>query len=217
MKTSPHRILALRDYLGSELKGRTISDAQQTVSLTDILARTCLANRGPELSGSTVLLSVADQLTSALAMIELDGQVRRMLLCPPDLNADYLRVLMEDASVDVVVTDRPESSEYAGIPVVKTCSLAPSDVEMHNQRATEWLMLTSGTSGVPKIVSHSLEGLTGAIVAEARRDRAVWATFYDIRRYGGLQIFLRAVLGGGSMVLSEPMEPLSDFIARLRR
>jgi len=30
----------------------------------------------------------------------------------------------------------------------------------------------------------------------------VWATFYDIRRYGGLQIFLRAIVGGGSMVLS---------------
>ena len=28
---------ALRDYLGSELKGRTLSDARQVVSLTDIL------------------------------------------------------------------------------------------------------------------------------------------------------------------------------------
>jgi acyl-coenzyme A synthetase/AMP-(fatty) acid ligase len=79
-------------------------------------------------------------------------------------------------------------------------------------------MLTSGTSGVPKIVSHSLEGLTGAIIADgpARGGSAVWATFYDIRRYGGLQIFLRAVVGGGSMVLSEPSEPVADYIARLR-
>jgi acyl-CoA synthetase (AMP-forming)/AMP-acid ligase II len=43
----------------------------------------------------------------------------------------------------------------------------------------------------------------------------VWATFYDIRRYGGLQIFLRAVIGGGSMVLSEPAEPLASYVARL--
>ena len=79
---------------------------------------------------------------------------------------------------------------------------APAQTE----RATEWLMLTSGTSGVPKIVGHTLEALTGAIVAEgpAEGRAPVWATFYDIRRYGGLQIFLRAVLGGGSMVLSEP-------------
>ncbi len=43
-----------------------------------------------------------------------------------------------------------------------------------------------------------------------------WATFYDIRRYGGLQIFLRAVIGGGSMVLTEPGEPIADHVARLK-
>ena len=79
-------------------------------------------------------------------------------------------------------------------------------------------MLTSGTSGVPKIVGHTLEALTGAIVAEgpARSTPPVWATFYDIRRYGGLQIFLRAIVGGGSMVLSEPGEALADHVARLQ-
>jgi acyl-coenzyme A synthetase/AMP-(fatty) acid ligase len=79
-------------------------------------------------------------------------------------------------------------------------------------------MLTSGTSGLPKIVGHSLEGLSGAIVADgpARGTPPVWATFYDIRRYGGLQIFLRAVIGGGSMVLSEPGEPIADYVARLQ-
>jgi acyl-CoA synthetase (AMP-forming)/AMP-acid ligase II len=71
---------------------------------------------------------------------------------------------------------------------------------------------------VPKIVGHTLEGLSGAIVADgpARGASPVWATFYDIRRYGGLQIFLRAIIGGGSMVLSEPAEPVADYVARLR-
>jgi acyl-CoA synthetase (AMP-forming)/AMP-acid ligase II len=44
----------------------------------------------------------------------------------------------------------------------------------------------------------------------------VWATFYDIRRYGGLQIFLRAIVGGGSMVLSDADEALVDHVARLK-
>ena len=78
-------------------------------------------------------------------------------------------------------------------------------------------MLTSGTLGLPKIVGHTLEGLTGAIAADgpARGARPIWATFYDIRRYGGLQIFLRAVIGGGSLVLSESGEVLADHVARL--
>ena len=42
---SPREIFTLRDYLGPELKGRTISDARRTVSLTNILEHTCLVGR----------------------------------------------------------------------------------------------------------------------------------------------------------------------------
>src|ERR1700677_3694837 len=114
MKMSPREAFALRDYLGPELKGRTISDARQMVSLTDILEETCLAGRLGELSGQSVLLAVADQLISGIAMTELDGVARRMLLCPPDLNAGYLQALMENAGIDAVVTDDPARWAEAG-------------------------------------------------------------------------------------------------------
>jgi acyl-coenzyme A synthetase/AMP-(fatty) acid ligase len=218
MKMSPRELFALRDYLDPELKGRTISDARQVVSLTAIAAETCLGDRLGELSGRSVLLAVADQLTSGLAMMELDGIARRMLLCPPDLNADHIQALMQDAGIDAVVTDHPAPWTDSAIKLVVTAGpLMRAAVKAQTERATEWLMLTSGTSGVPKIVRHTMEGLTGAIVADgpARGASPVWATFYDIRRYGGLQIFLRAIIGGGSMVLSEPGQPIADHIARL--
>jgi acyl-CoA synthetase (AMP-forming)/AMP-acid ligase II len=218
MKMSPRETFALRDYLGPDLKGRTISDAQRVVSLTDILEYTCLADRIGELSGRSVLMAVSDQLISGLVMAEIDGVARRMLLCPPDLNADHLQSLMEDADIDAVVTDHPERWRDSHVKlVVPTGPPARTASQVKTERATEWLMLTSGTSGVPKIVGHTLEALTGAIVADGpARSVAVWATFYDIRRYGGLQIFLRAIVGGGSMVLSSPHEALADHVARLR-
>ena len=216
---SSREIFALRDYLGPELKGRTISDARQVWSLTNILEQTCLVGRLGELSGRSVLLAVADQLTSAVAMTEIDGVARRMLLCPPDLNADHVNALIEDAEVDAVVTDQPAHWADAGVHlVVADRTPARSAAKSKTEHATDWLMLTSGTSGVPKIVRHTLEGLTGAIAADgpARGAAPVWATFYDIRRYGGLQIFLRAIIGGGSMVLTEPGEPIADHVARLK-
>src|SRR6202166_1060762 len=218
MKMSPREAFALRDYLGADLKGRTISDARQVVSLTDILGETCLADRLGELSRRSVLLAVSDQLISALAMTEIDGVARRMLLCPPDMNADHVETLIDDAGIDAVVTDRPARWANVGVYLV-VASRAPERAvkQAKTGRATEWLMLTSGTSGAPKIVRHTLEGLTGAIVADgpARGTPPVWATFYDIRRYGGLQIFLRAIIGGGSMVLTEPSEALADHVARV--
>jgi acyl-coenzyme A synthetase/AMP-(fatty) acid ligase len=216
---SSREIFALRDYLGPELKGRTISDARQVWSLTNILEQTCLMGRLGELSGRSVLLAVADQLISAIAMTEIDGVARRMLLCPPDLNADHVKTLIEDAEIDAVVTDQPARWADAGVYlVVADRTPARSAAQSKTEHATDWLMLTSGTSGVPKIVRHTLEGLTGAIAADgpARGAAPVWATFYDIRRYGGLQIFLRAVIGGGSMVLTEPGEPIADHVARLK-
>jgi acyl-coenzyme A synthetase/AMP-(fatty) acid ligase len=218
MKMSPREIFTLRDYLGPELKGRTISDARQTVSLTDSLQQTCLVGRFGELSGRSVLLAVSDQLISAIAMTEVDGVARRMLLCPPDLKADHVKTLIDDAEIDAIVTDQPTRWADAGVYLV-VAARAPvhTNARTKTERATEWLMLTSGTSGVPKIVGHTLEGLTGAIVADgpARGAPPVWATFYDIRRYGGLQILLRAIISGGSMVLSEPGEAISDHVARL--
>ena len=47
---SPRETFALRDYLGPDLTGRTISDARRVVSLTDILEHTCLSDRLGELS-----------------------------------------------------------------------------------------------------------------------------------------------------------------------
>jgi acyl-CoA synthetase (AMP-forming)/AMP-acid ligase II len=218
MKMSPREVFALRSYLGPERQGRTISDARQIGSLTDILAQTCLANRLGELAGRAVLLAVRDQLISAIAITEIDGVARRMLLCPPDFNADQTSTLIEDAGIDAVVTDDAAKWATSGIDLIVTAH-GPSRAvaKATTERATEWLMLTSGTSGAPKIVRHSLEGLTGAIVADdvGRGQPPVWATFYDIRRYGGLQIFLRAVVGGGSMVLSDPGEPIAAFVSRL--
>src|ERR1700692_673321 len=218
MKMSPREVFALRDYLDPGLKGRTLSDARQLVSLTECAAETCLEGRLDELSGRSVLLAVADQLASALAIMEIDGVARRMLLCPPDLAADHISTLVADAEIDAVVTDHPAQWAPFGIDLVVSAQTPlQAATRAQTERATEWLMLTSGTSGVPKIVSHTLKGLCGAIVADgpARGAAPVWATFYDIRRYGGLQIFLRAIIGGGSMVLSAPGEPIADHVARL--
>ena len=54
--------------------------------------------------------------------------------------------------------------------------------------------------------------LIGAIAPAPLQE---WATFYDIRRYGGLQIFLRALAGQGSLRLSGADEPIDEFLDRL--
>jgi acyl-coenzyme A synthetase/AMP-(fatty) acid ligase len=210
-------IVALRDYLSPDSRDRAISDAQHMLSLTASFGTTCVGSGVQQLAGRSVLLAVSGQLLSALAMIEIDGVAKRMLLFPPDVNPSLIENLINEAEIDAIVTDEPHRWSQAGVDILTAHVLEPTDVRQETERATQWLMLTSGTAGAPKIVSHTLDGLSGAIHADgtSHGTAPVWATFYDIRRYGGLQIFLRAVIGGGSMVLSEPSEPLTDYVARL--
>ena len=215
---SPREVIALRSFVGSGSDSRTISDARAAIPVADLAIGSCLGGRLAELSGRSVLVAVTDQLRTGIAMIELDGIARRMLLCPPDLDPEHIPSLIDDAEIDAVVCDDPAPWKSAGVSLIVAASLPiQAAVPMKNERATDWLMLTSGTTGAPKIVNHSLATLIGAIVADGpvSGPAATWATFYDIRRYGGLQIFLRAIVGGGSMVLSEPGESIADHVARL--
>ena len=82
----------IRDTLGnaSDCLGRFLWGANASVALSDLLRGTSLGGRLRELAGRSVLLATQDHLTAALALIELDGIARRLVVCPPDLSSEHL-------------------------------------------------------------------------------------------------------------------------------
>jgi acyl-CoA synthetase (AMP-forming)/AMP-acid ligase II len=188
------------------LPGRTISDAVGRVALAD------LTPAPPGLEGASVLLLSRRQLPAARALLALDGVARRILLCPPDAAPEHLAAIIAEAAVDTVLTDDPASAP----PNLRTLHIdACAGTPPTAGPATEWILFTSGTTGRPKLVQHSLASLTGPLVdGPTAVSDAIWSTFYDIRRYGGLQILLRALIGGGSLVLSQAHEPIGAFLTR---
>jgi acyl-coenzyme A synthetase/AMP-(fatty) acid ligase len=173
---------------------------------------------GGEFRGRSVVVAMTDQLAGAGAMVQLDGVARRMVLCPSDLPREYLTAVANTAGADVVLTDEPALESID--PRMKCVSPGSGRIGREvfgrsSEIETEWILLTSGTTGGPKLVRHTLASLTGAIVAgEPPPAPIVWSTFYDIRRYGGLQIFLRAALMGSPLVLPGAQEPTAEFLAR---
>jgi acyl-CoA synthetase (AMP-forming)/AMP-acid ligase II len=172
------------------------------------------------LRGRSVLIATREQLPTALALIELDGVARRIVLCTPELSAQQLEHIADTAQADAIVVDAaPAATPAAATSAMSSYALSarpiPGPVKRRAGVATEWILLTSGTTAQPKLVLHTLRSLGGALPSRpAAGLRSIWSTFYDIRRYGGLQIYLRAVLSGSPLVLSSAGEPTFEFLTR---
>ncbi len=211
--------LSLRRHVAETQADRFLFDRAARIRIADLVRGTSLDGDPTALHGRSVLIATASQLTSALTLIELDGNARRLTILPPDIDGAHLGALIADAGIDAVVTDGETPHGLHDIPLHVACmpKVVPIDRGRPEHVRTEWVLLTSGTTGVPKMVVHSLTSLTAAIAPRADSDPLVWGTFYDIRRYGGLQIFLRAMLGGASLVLSSAGEPVAEHLLRLAR
>ena len=204
--------MRLVDYAGTKLR-----DRDAIVDLAALTRGTCLGGAAARLAGRSVLVAAHGQLASGVALVELDGLARRVTIIPPDIAADHLAAIIEDAAVEVIVTDEAEGlSSGTNLPIAMVAlPIVPAPAVMR-EHDTEWVMMTSGTSGRPKLVAHTLDALTGAIDGTPPGvSDPTWSTFYDIRRYGGLQIFLRAILGRADLVMTSADESLVDHLRRL--
>jgi acyl-coenzyme A synthetase/AMP-(fatty) acid ligase len=194
-------------------RGRSVATREHVFRLDDFERSSSLGPLLPDLEGRSVVLAVGDMAKAAAALIDLDGCARRILLCPPGWDLERLQSAARDAEANALVFDGDQEAPPIAVEIKAPCRLPLQAMSAPRSasRETEWILPTSGTSGPPKLVVHTLRTLTGAIVDAPLQE---WATFYDIRRYGGLQIFLRAISGQGSLCLSSEAEGIVSVLTR---
>lgn len=194
-------------------RGRIVATRDHVLPLDEFERASSLGSHLANLRGRSVILMVQDMAKAAAGLIDLDGCARRIVLCPPGWELSRLESTAHAAEVDALVFDGDGDAPQISVEVAAACRLPLQrlDTPRLTYCETEWILPTSGTSGPPKLVIHTLRTLTGAIADAPRRQ---WATFYDIRRYGGLQIFLRAVSGQGSLNLDGGGESVGSLLDR---
>jgi acyl-CoA synthetase (AMP-forming)/AMP-acid ligase II len=81
---------------------------------------------------------------------------------------------------------------------------------------THWVLRTSGTTGKPKEVTHTLATLMPKNAHEHRGEiGSRWALLYPWDRFAGLQVILHAIVAGGSVLAVDRTKPLSEQVAFL--
>lgn len=152
-----------------------------------------LAKKGAALAGRRVAVLFRDRMRYVEAILALDGQADAMLLLAPDLPRETVAMLMAQAGVDALVSDRADLSDaLPWAEGAETCAADP--------RETEWLLTTSGTTGVPKLVHHRRASIIRAVKL---RDSggARWAMTYDPGRFAGTQVLVQALTTGSTLLV----------------
>ena len=61
-------------------------------------------------------------------------------------------------------------------------------------------MFTSGTTGIPKKVSHDFKSITRFVKVSERNQKSTWGFAYNPTHMAGIQVFFQALLNGNSII-----------------
>ena len=73
------------------------------------------------------------------------------------------------------------------------------------------VVATSGTSGPPKLVHHSWDSVLAAARLAEQWHALAWLLVYDATRWAGIQVWMQALLTGGTLVVPASRDP--DVVA----
>ncbi|MFZ1726822.1 MAG: class I adenylate-forming enzyme family protein [Albidovulum sp.] len=198
--------------LSGQLRIAEIFSPNRTSLDGETLGNCCAADRLA--ANSCVAVSLVDPVLLIQALVALDGRVGAILLVSGALDVNTTTRLINRAGCDVLITDRDElmaldaavSFEHA---IVKGSSPAT--------QKTSWLMTTSGTTGTPKTVPHTLQSLARSVYRFPFDTAPCWGLLYDPTRFAGLQVTLQALIGGGRLVAVDTRRPIGAQIEELAR
>jgi acyl-coenzyme A synthetase/AMP-(fatty) acid ligase len=160
-------------------------------------------------AGRSVAVWFQHPLDAVITCMALDGAARQLLLVP----ADTAPAQAQDFA------QRAGSTLWAGDATAElpACERLQADAHPADQvpdsEDTRWVLTTSGTTGTPKLVPHTLVSLG----ATARKDMGqgalfCWGLLYDPARFAGLQVVLQALLGGSSLAVLPASALLNERI-----
>ena len=113
----------LRHYIGSA--EQFFFDRDGRARIADLAGGTVLGGRLAEFAGKSVVVATGSQLTTALALIELEGIARSLTILPLDADPDHFAAIVAGADIDAVVVDRSSPASAAfDLPVGVTCAEA---------------------------------------------------------------------------------------------
>ncbi|MGB0898599.1 MAG: AMP-binding protein [Psychrobium sp.] len=183
----PSSNLSLLEALSQrEQDQKLLSDGQRWWTVAQVIAAACdKRNQYSQLLGQAVILSALNPAEFVIWLCALDGFVNELILAA---DSDLTNLGSFKASGYSLITEPNVELKNITLPQ-ENC-------------ATSWRLLTSGTTAKPKLISHTLKGLSASVTNPSTDYRLRWGLLYQPSRFAGLQVILQALLGNGELVVS---------------
>ncbi len=201
----------IQEIIKSIPKDRLAFCASDTeYSYTDILE---LCDNNAEtielLRGSSVAINGRGRMEFALLLSNLDGKADKILFLPSDIDASLHAQYYKEADINYEV--------YLEDNLLKYTLISKEDTKKLNASIqTQWIIPTSGTTNIPKLVSHTFESLTRTAKRNVELgERFRWGLVFDIYRFSGIQVFLQSILAGSTLIITESTQSMSEILNAL--
>jgi acyl-coenzyme A synthetase/AMP-(fatty) acid ligase len=156
---------------------------------------------GVDLFGKEVAVNAVDDLSAILALVKLNGWCTNMLLAPND----------DDFVGSVEASKRFISCNFRESDLLSAGDCDFDQVEQPVE--TQWTIATSGTTGKPKLYTHSISSLLRHVkVDQLRGSQLTWGLLYHPFRFAGIQVALQAIYGGSSLAIASVREDIDRTI-----
>ncbi len=75
--------------------------------------------------------------------------------------------------------------------------------------SSDWkiTLFTSGTTGIPKKITHDFKSITRFVKIAERKNNSIWGFAYNPTHMAGIQVYLQALLNGNSIVRLFGLDP----------
>lgn len=204
----------LSSFADCPLTREVIVSKDETVTVGSINEE--LVVRGELLSklyGNNVALNFESEVTLAKWLLFLDGRVNRIIIIPSDLTPLQLQKYLSQSETSQLISDRSLSYDCIETFNVNTATVDSTSTQIKTELiASEWVIFTSGTTGSPKLVKHSLQSLTSSMQRSKASFEPSWGMVYSLYRFAGLQVFLQCMLSMNKVVFGSASQSLKETL-----
>jgi acyl-CoA synthetase (AMP-forming)/AMP-acid ligase II len=126
------------------------------------------------------------------SLLAFDGYVESIHLLPDSLGKEEINnIIIKNKCTHLIYDDS-----------VKV--LSDNESKKREKKNTQWHLVTTGTTGKPKLIEYNYEKLVKNVKRYKDGDeKYTWALLYDPYRYAGLQVIFQALLGDGKLIITK--------------